>query len=450
MDLLRLVFRYFRTRKIAWVASVCIAVSVTAMIVVTSVMAGFRERIIEQVRGAEPDLGFRLKGVLPLRHFEEVKAELAGEMAPAGGPILALAPRLETVGIVFVRAEESDETVVLRQDPVKIIGIDYELERHVIPLERMIADVKDPELSVEFEPGVDPLKGNGPVAAILPGFSFATQLGLVARHGFRIAVADQATVLSGRLSSDLQGKTVFEPSNLLLRVAGAFVSGQLEFDRTHLFMDLGSFRRLRYGPESARPDATIIHGRLVPSARNDVESFADSLRRSHPRLEVTTWKDDNKSLVTALEIEKRMMTVVLGFVIALAVGLVLGLLTMMVIEKTRDIGILRSMGMSRSRVVLLFLIYGFGLGLVGTVFGAGFGVLLTSHLNSVVGWLGDNFGLEIFNTTINYRFRTIPVVLDWSRVLAISGFSLLLSFLAGTVAAWKASTLTPVVCLRYE
>lgn len=447
MAVRELLGRYLRTRRIAWVAALCIAVAVCAMVVITAVMAGFRARIHDQVRGIEPDLTFRLKGPLPRRHFDAVAEELRGEMEPAGGPLVALCPRDQTVGLIATRLDlGAGGGVEWHHDGAVVVGIDYAREREVTSFDRILAAVDVPALRVRTRPGEDPLRGDSAVSGLLAGTGLAIGLGLrVVRGGFAIAT-DEATVMTGRPVRDERGESRFEPSNRIFRMAGAFESGRDDCDHHWVFIDLPAFRLLRYGPDSDRPDARTVHARVTPEAAEDIERIAETLERSHPALEVRTWKDGSRTLVDALEIENRTMSVVLAFVVLLAVTLVLGLLYMMVVEKTRDIGVLRSMGMPRLRILFLFLAYGAVLGGAGTALGIASGVLLAADLNGVL----SATGLHPFSREVNYKFRDIPVVLDASRVLAIAAMTQALALVAGAGAAWKAASLDPVACLRYE
>ena len=142
MDVLLLIRRYLRTRRIALVAALFVAVSVAAMILITSVMDGFRHRIHTKVRGVEPDLTFRMKSP-PRDHFDKVEEMLAGQMEDKGGTIVSLSPRLVTVGFLFSKVEQARGPVEYRKG-IKLLGVDWERTWDVIPLERIIQDCKNP------------------------------------------------------------------------------------------------------------------------------------------------------------------------------------------------------------------------------------------------------------------------------------------------------------------
>ena len=237
-----------------------------------------------------------------------------------------------------------------------------------------------------------------------------------------------------------------DAANLGCRLAGVFDSGRDDFDGFHVIMDRYELHELRYGPGSERPDCTTVHGRVTEAARGRLAELKRSLTERFPGLVVETWKDRNRGLMDALDVEKRSMSLVLGFIVFLSVCLVFGLLYMMVVEKTRDIGVLRSMGFSGRRVVLLFLLYGTALGVIGSALGSVAGVWLVNNLNSVM----ETLGVDVFNPDVPYRFHGIPAILDPAQVLTIAVGTVIMAMLAGALAARRAAVIDPVRCLRYE
>ena len=447
MDVLLLIRRYLRTRRIALVAALFVAVSVAAMILITSVMDGFRHRIHTKVRGVEPDLTFRMKSP-PRDHFDKVEEMLAGQMEDKGGTIVSLSPRLVTVGFLFSKVEQARGPVEYRKG-IKILGVDWERIWDVIPLERIIRDCKDPFMEFQGDLRQDrDVFTEEAVPGVLVGEALARSLRLSTRPGVLFGHTNDATNVTGRLVLEPghDDRWRVDGANLGCRVVGVFDSGRDDFDGVHMIMDRWELHALRYGDGADRPDCTTIHARVTTEARGRLDDLKAELAARFPRLEVESWKDRNRGLMDALDVEKRTMALVLGFIVVLAICLIFGLLYMMVVEKTRDVGVLRSMGFSGRRVVVLFLVYGTVLGIIGSVLGAVLGVWLVKNLNPVM----ENLGIEVFNPAVPYRFHTIPTILDPAQVMLICGGTVVMAMIAGAVAALKASVIDPVRCLRYE
>ena len=434
MDILHLAFRYLRTRLMAWVACVSIVVAVAVMVIVTSVMDGLQARIRSAIRGVEPDLSASLlEAPASGRVFEAVRAELSGEMSSAGGPLARLAPRLESVAIIQTSLGGEDGAPTEdRTFGVKLVGIDWEWDRQVVDWDRL--------LTVEG----DPL--SGAVPGILVGRSLGREMGLATYRG--PILTDEATLLSWRLGHDEAGQSRYEPSNLIFRMAGAYDSGRVDHDLYYVYVSRAAFRRLRYGEDPTRPDATAVVARLAdPDA--EVDAVAARLRLSHPTLVIKTWKDRHRSLLTALEVEGVVTSLILGFIVILTVLLLLGVLYSMVREKRRDVGILRSMGIGRARLIGVFTLYGAVLGVAGASGGALLGVIAVRNIDAITDWLHATFGFSVFNPQV-FSFRGLPAVLDPDRVLLIGIAAGLLTILAAGTTAWRAAHLEPSTCLNYE
>ncbi len=429
MAVVIIVRRWLCTRWVALVSALCIAATVAAMVVVTSVMDGFRERIHHHIRCLEPDLCMRWRGPVPRDHFARIAAELKGEMVAAGGPLVALAPHLDSVGVVLA---ESNQT--WRMEGVRITGVDFAKERAVVDLDEALFATSAENVGTD-------LLGGRAVPGLIVGRPLLRGLGLSAE-------TTSATLMTGRISGS-GANAHFEPSNQIFDVTGFVDSGRDELDARRVMVSRGALQRLRFGPEGGRTDASSVHARVSDALRGDVPAVARALQRDHAQLEVTTWEDRNRSLVDALAVERRVMGIVLGFIVFFSVALLCGLLLMMVIEKTRDVGVLRSMGLSRSRVVLLFLLYGLVLGAAGSALGCYGGAQVVSHMDQITAWL-DNAGIGPFDSSVPYRTREIPAVLDGAQVAFIGVCTLLLCTVAAGLAAWRASRQDPLAALAYE
>jgi lipoprotein-releasing system permease protein len=173
-----------------------------------------------------------------------------------------------------------------------------------------------------------------------------------------------------------------------------------------------------------------------------------ALQQRHPSLTFVSWEDKNQTLLAAVRSEKAMIVIILFFIITIAAGSILGILYMMVIEKTRDIGILRSMGLSGRRVVAVFVGCGSILGLIGSSSGLALGLVIVKNINAIKTWLaGPPLYFEVFDEKI-YKFKDIPTKLVPEWVFGTALCALLLAVLAGVIPAVTAARLDPVRCLK--
>jgi lipoprotein-releasing system permease protein len=162
-----------------------------------------------------------------------------------------------------------------------------------------------------------------------------------------------------------------------------------------------------------------------------------------------TWIDQNRPFWYALKQEKIVMFVILTLVIVVAAFNIVSTLIMVVMEKRRDIGVLRSVGTPTRSIMGIFMFEGLTVGVVGTVLGLIGGITLARSLNSIIGVIEEWTGWRIFSPEV-YIFEKIPVSIQPSDVILITVSAILISFSAAIYPAWQASRLDPIECLRYE
>ncbi|HXV27650.1 MAG TPA: FtsX-like permease family protein, partial [bacterium] len=164
---------------------------------------------------------------------------------------------------------------------------------------------------------------------------------------------------------------------------------------------------------------------------------------------IRSWYDMNQNFFRALKVEKSVMTILLALIILVAAFNIISTLIMVVMEKTKDIGILRSIGAKRSSIRKIFIFEGFSVGFLGVIGGAILGLLMAYNLNPISDFIKDTTGLEVFPSDI-YYFDRIPAEVHFGDVGVIIAFALLASVLAGFYPAHRAAALKPVEALRYE
>jgi len=212
-------------------------------------------------------------------------------------------------------------------------------------------------------------------------------------------------------------------------------------------------RRLYIGIDSARTMGQIDHEYLQVNVKLDDYEYAASVKQSMSlrytdRFIVETWEDQKADFLRAVNNEKVLLVIVLSFIVLLGGFIILATMTLTVIEKTRDIGIVGALGAGRGGILTIFLWNGLLIGLMGALLGLGLGYWFTANVNWVKDRLYD-MGIDIFPPGI-YHFRQIPTVWDWPQILTILLGSVLVAFLAGVLPALRAARLDPIAALRHE
>jgi len=230
-----------------------------------------------------------------------------------------------------------------------------------------------------------------------------------------------------------------------------YESKMSEYDSTFVFVPIQALQELRgmFDRQTGTRYANAIQIKLKPGA--DGEAVRDKLRAAFDPsfYEVSTWRDKQGPLLAAVEMETAILNVLLFLIITVAGFGILAIFLMIVVEKTRDIGILKSLGASGWGIQGIFLSYGFSLGLVGSGVGMVLGLLFVRYINQIADRLGQLTGRPVFDPEI-YYFYKIPVLVDPWTVTWIMFGAVAIAVLASIVPAFRAARLHPVEALRYE
>jgi lipoprotein-releasing system permease protein len=181
----------------------------------------------------------------------------------------------------------------------------------------------------------------------------------------------------------------------------------------------------------------------APLVAREIEYGLDGLYR------VSDWTQVHRNFFAALRTEKRMMTIILFLIVAVAAFNIVSTLVMVVTDKRADIAVLRTLGASPGRVMAIFMVQGTAIGFAGTLLGIVGGVLLGWNVEPIVGAIERLFGVHFLDPTI-YYISALPSDVHASDVLAIGLGAFLMSVLATLYPAWRASRTDPAEALRYE
>ncbi|MEQ8210294.1 MAG: FtsX-like permease family protein [Lacipirellulaceae bacterium] len=237
----------------------------------------------------------------------------------------------------------------------------------------------------------------------------------------------------------------------LYTIVDYYESKMNEYDANFAFVPLRALQESRglVDPTTGIGKFSSIQIKLKEGA--NAEAVRDRLREVFPAelYVVSTWRDKQGPLLAAVQMETAVLNVLLFMIIAVAGFGILAIFYMIVVEKTRDIGILKSLGASGSGVMGIFLTYGFSLGLVGA--GAGFilGWLFVRYINEIADGLGKLTGTPVFDPSV-YYFYKIPTIVQPFTVAWILIGAVLIAVTASILPARRAARLHPVKALRYE
>jgi len=228
------------------------------------------------------------------------------------------------------------------------------------------------------------------------------------------------------------------------RVVGIFDSGFYEYDSTLVFLSLQdsqmffSMGNLVSGVEISLRD--IYKAEQVAA---DIRSILG------PYYWVRTWMEMNKNLFSALTLQKRVMAIILSLIVLVAAFNIITTLIMVVMEKNKDIAVLKSMGATSKGIMKIFIFQGMTIGIIGTTLGCAIGLTLALNLSKISLFIEELWGIKFLPEDV-YYLAELPSRVNYGDVCLIAAGTLLISFLSTLYPSWRASKLDPAEALRYE
>jgi lipoprotein-releasing system permease protein len=377
---------------ISGLATVGIALGVAALIVVLSVMNGFQKEVRDRMLGV-------------LSHIEVIQP--GRDLASVTLVLPELLKHNEVVAAAPFVAAQAMISKDGQMKGVMVRGIDPNREPTVSPsLAKLV---------------------NGQLAS-LSARQFNVVLGRALAGQLGVSVGDTVVMISADGVVSPAGIT---PRLRQFTVSGLFSSGHFEYEL--FFRDQGiSGIRLMLKDMQRAPDVAISLSARLP------REFV-----------VRDWAQENRNWFAAVQVEKRMMFIILTLIIAVAAFNLVSMLVMTVTDKRSDIAILRTLGAQRRSIMAIFMVQGAWLGFLGVVLGVSFGVVIAANIDIVMATLEGLFGFQVLPQGI-YFIDRLPSDLRWPDVLQIGVIALFLSLLATVYPSWSASRLEPAEALRYE
>jgi lipoprotein-releasing system permease protein len=473
---LLLCWRYLLTRYLALACIVSVMLGVATLIVVNSVMGGFSNKLKDRLHGLLSDV------LIESRTYDGF-SDPAGKMrqirqSPIGDKIEAMTPTLEIFAMLQFRFRGQVQT-----RPVHLIGIDPAgratvggFVEHLVrqkgdrdpSFDLAVARKRhpqayrhDPPRPAEVLPEVQsiPQPRNPGEAPLDPTpTSIKVPEGIIVGHAiacFRVkkSAAPGAPVEDFYLlrpGDDVIVTTVggqkLVPVYDRFVVCDYFKSEMSEYDANYVFVPLEHLQRLR----TMEDRVTSIQIKLKDY--RDAKEVVEKLKEMFPDdlgYQVATWEEKQGPLLAAIAIEKGILNVLLFLIIGVAGFGILAIFAMIVVEKTRDIGILKALGASNGGIMKIFLGYGLLLGLVGAGLGTALGLTITIHINGIEHLLGKITGQELFDRQV-YYFDQIPTYIQPWMVVLVNVGAVGVAVFFSVLPALRAALLHPVRALRYE
>ena len=390
---------------ISGVSMLGIALGVAALIIVLSVMNGFQKEVRDRMLGVVSHIEiFAPQGAaLPdvVRTLSEIRAH---------PDVVGAAPFIATQALL-ARGEDMKGTMVRGIDPA-------------------------------LEPGVTDLAGelkNNALAKLVPG-EFGVVLGGELARALGVRFGDKVTLVAPSGQVTPAGVV---PRLKQMTVVGTFDSGHFEYDSALVLMhleDAGRIFRLE-GPTGVRVKLRDLH-----QARDVAAQMAGTLSGD---LVIRDWTRQNRTWFAAVQLEKRMMFIILTLIVAVAAFNQVSTLVMTVTDKQADIAILRTLGASPQSIMGIFVVQGAMVGVIGTFAGLALGLGVAFNIDVLVPALEKLLSANFLPKDI-YLISRMPSDPQRADILPIAVISLVLAFLATLYPSWRASQVNPAEALRYE
>ena len=393
-------FRYLKTKKkdgflniISIFSFIGISLGVAVLIIVMSVMNGFRTELINKI------VGFNAHAVVqPSNNLQ----------------ILIQNQNLSK------RIFSSDgEAVILNKDNTKGIFFKGYLEK----------DFKNLQIVTNKKYiGSKNLNNNS--------ISIGRELSI----NLNIGIGDTITVMSPAGIQTLVGTL---PKQETFKIISIFDSGLSDYNKNIAYINLETLENFF---NKKKEDRFIEFYFKNPK---NIEIHKKNLIKLFPDSAIYTWSDMNKSLFSALKVERNVMFIILSLIIIVAAFNIISGLTILVKNKTRDIGILKSIGVSNTSIKKIFFLVGFFIGTLATLFGVIVGTLFSFYIESIRQFISNIFGISLFPEDI-YILNSMPSEININSIIIISLCSIIVTILVSIYPASKAASLDTITTLKYE
>ena len=400
-------FRYLKTRKkdgflniISIFSFIGISLGVAVLIIVMSVMNGFRTELINKIVGFNPHITIKpyensiSADKLKNKELKKISEEL---LYSNSGEAIIISQDF-TKGIVLRGYSQKDFSKLNVVNKGRFSGNSKKLYKNNISIGK--------ELSFDLE----------------------------------LKIGDKLSIISPSGIETIIGNL---PKQEFFTVSSIFESGLTDFDRNIAFINIDTLDNFfDFNKDNRNLEIYLKNPSDIVIAKNKVkEVFKDEF--------IYTWADMNSSLFSALKVERNVMFIILSLIILVAAFNIISGLTILVKNKTRDIAILKSIGVLNKSITKIFFLVGVTIGTTATIFGILLGVLFSLYIENIRQFLSYTFNISLFPEEI-YFLSKMPTEINLVSILIISVCSILITIIVSIYPAIKASKLDPVKGLKYE
>ena len=378
-----------------------IALGVAILIIVMSVMNGFRTELVEKILGFSPHITIK-------PYDQKIELNKINELE-----------KHEEIISRFVRSY-SGEAVIFSKNNTKGIIVRGYSKNDLEQMSLLKDSIIDGSLN-DFE-------------------SNSVSIGKDLAIASDIIVGDKIQILS---TTSIETPFGNLPTQSDYIVTSVFSSGLSDFDGNVIFMPIDEVLPLFGVPEEE------VRVEIFLKSPEKIESIKEDVQNLFSEHYVYSWADLNKSFFAALKVERNVMFIILTLIIVVAAFNIISGLTILVKNKTKDIALLRTIGVSRKSIVKIFFLTGFLIGFFATLFGVIFGVLFSFYVEEIRELITFLFNIQLFPEEI-YFLSKMPSEINIISILIISGFSLTITIFASLFPSLAAAKLDPVKALKYE
>lgn len=400
-------FRYLKTRKkdgflniISIFSFIGISLGVAVLIIVMSVMNGFRTELINKIVGFNPHITIKpYENSISIDKLnnKELK-KISEELLYSNSGEAIIISQDFTKGIVLRGYSQKDFSKLNVVNKGRFSGNSKKLYKNNISIGK--------ELSFDLE----------------------------------LKIGDKLSIISPSGIETIIGNL---PKQEVFTVSSIFESGLADFDRNIAFINIDTLDNFfDFNKDDRNLEIYLKNPSDIVIAKNKVkEVFKDEF--------IYTWADMNSSLFSALKVERNVMFIILSLIILVAAFNIISGLTILVKNKTRDIAILKSIGVLNKSITKIFFLVGVTIGTTATIFGILLGVLFSLYIENIRQFLSYTFNISLFPEEI-YFLSKMPTEINLVSILIISVCSILITIIVSIYPAIKASKLDPVKGLKYE
>ena len=409
---LYLAFRYLRSKKSegfislsTWFSFIGIALGVATLIIVMSVMNGFREELVNRILGINGHLVVYANNGKPIADYNNISNKVSDD-----NNIFAVIPQIDGQGLA--RSKDYISGVMIK-------GIRWS----DLPAKKLLWDNLNKLTKENFK-----IKNE-----IIIGSRLAKRLNVV--------IGDKITLIS---ANGIKTALGIIPQKQVFKIGGLFNVGMYEYDNNFIFMPWKNAQNfLQLGNVANNIEIFLKDYKISDTSYLNIKNTLND------SFEIIDWKEQNNTFINALNVEKNVMFLILTLIILVAAFNIISSMIMLVNAKSGDIALLRTIGSSRKAIIKIFLLIGTSIGLLGTIFGTFLGIFLSINIEYLRKFLSLILNQELFSPEV-YFLTDLPSKIDFYEVFYIVATSLFLSTLASIFPSWKAAKILPAEVLRYE